>query len=276
MTTRWEVERALDDSGLPAAARLVERVLLSRTDDGGTTIPAKFMPSLADLAHDTGYGRRTVMRALDVLESGGWLSRRRDLEAARKEGKPTSYRPKLPPSARAALEARATVTLDPRATVTLGLGPEGHQARGEGRGRARATVAHKARTPEHQTTPPTPPRDPRTLLDGLGVDGGLAEFILAWLKDNTDDPFAYLLAVVGNDRAAGFVEQRRRELADLDDGDDRPPPKPPWCGECDEETRLVGMYSDDHPARCIRCHPLSVARPDPEPSDRPDDGEYPF
>ena len=103
MTTRWDIERALRDSGLPAAARLVEHELLSRTDDGGTTIPARFMPSLTDLAHDTGLSRRTVIRGLDVLESGGWLSRHRDLEAARKQGQPTRYRPKLPPSARAAL-----------------------------------------------------------------------------------------------------------------------------------------------------------------------------
>jgi hypothetical protein len=193
MTTRWDVERALADSGLPAAARLVEHVLLTRTDDGGTTIPARFTPSLADLAHATGYSRSTVM-------SRGWLSRRRDLEAARKEGKPTRYRPKLPPSA----------------TETLGLVPDGHQAGVRASVRASATVAHKARTPEHQTTPPTPPRDLRTLLDGLGIDGELAEFTLAWLKDHTDDPFAYLLAVIGNGRAAGFVEQRRRELAARD------------------------------------------------------------
>jgi hypothetical protein len=29
-------------------------------------------------------------------------------------------------------------------------------------------------------------------------------------------------------------------------------PKPPWCGECDQVTRLVG----DPPARCTKCHPL--------------------
>lgn len=30
--------------------------------------------------------------------------------------------------------------------------------------------------------------------------------------------------------------------------------KPPWCGECDEATRLVG---DDSPRRCPACHPLA-------------------
>lgn len=31
--------------------------------------------------------------------------------------------------------------------------------------------------------------------------------------------------------------------------------KPPWCGSCDERTRLV---DDEGPRRCPSCHPLSV------------------
>jgi hypothetical protein len=31
---------------------------------------------------------------------------------------------------------------------------------------------------------------------------------------------------------------------------------PPWCGECDERTRLLG---DDSPRRCPACHPLAEA-----------------
>jgi hypothetical protein len=34
--------------------------------------------------------------------------------------------------------------------------------------------------------------------------------------------------------------------------------KPPWCGECDERTRLLG---DDPPRRCPACHPLAQAVP---------------
>jgi len=30
-------------------------------------------------------------------------------------------------------------------------------------------------------------------------------------------------------------------------------PRPPWCGECDELTRLV---NPDEPSRCMTCHPL--------------------
>lgn len=268
MTTRWDIEHALRDSGLPAAARLVLHELLSRTDDGGTAIPARFMPSLTDLAHDTGYGRRTVMRALDALESGGWLSRRRDLEAARKDGKPTSYRPKLPPSARAALEARATVTLDPRATVTLGLGPEGHQARGEGRGGARATVAHKARTPEHQTSlsAPASDRDPRALLAKLGATEREIDCIMSKFEGDPAVrwPAVYALVSVGNNGPA-LIEQARRELARLDADDNLwspPPDRSPWCGECDERTRWRET-DDGQPYKCPKCHPDTQAAREP-------------
>lgn len=31
--------------------------------------------------------------------------------------------------------------------------------------------------------------------------------------------------------------------------------RPPWCGECDEATRLLG---DDSPRRCPACHPMTL------------------
>jgi hypothetical protein len=37
--------------------------------------------------------------------------------------------------------------------------------------------------------------------------------------------------------------------------------KPPWCGTCDEDTRLTG----DPPARCANCHPLVVLNPQENP-----------
>jgi hypothetical protein len=115
-------------------------------------------------------------------------------------------------------------------------------------------------------------RDPRTLLDGLGADERLTEHTLGWMEDQgIGDPFGYLLAIIGKhpdaeDGIRQFLDRRRRELTDADDDDDpRPPPKPPWCGECDERTRQVGL--PDSPARCIRCHPLSVQPPaEPAPT----------
>jgi hypothetical protein len=33
--------------------------------------------------------------------------------------------------------------------------------------------------------------------------------------------------------------------------------RPPWCGACDERTRMLGRYDGDAPSRCLRCHPLA-------------------
>jgi hypothetical protein len=37
------------------------------------------------------------------------------------------------------------------------------------------------------------------------------------------------------------------------------PPKPDWCGECDQRTRLIeGMrHGQTVMWRCVRCHPLA-------------------
>ena len=34
--------------------------------------------------------------------------------------------------------------------------------------------------------------------------------------------------------------------------------RPPWCGACDERTRMLGRYDGETPSRCPRCHPLMV------------------
>jgi hypothetical protein len=37
-----------------------------------------------------------------------------------------------------------------------------------------------------------------------------------------------------------------------------PPERPPWCGECDEHTRLRENAAGD-PVRCPACHPKAIA-----------------
>jgi len=37
------------------------------------------------------------------------------------------------------------------------------------------------------------------------------------------------------------------------------PPRPPWCGECDKDTRMTGYYGAA-PARCPRCGPQGATR----------------
>ena len=38
----------------------------------------------------------------------------------------------------------------------------------------------------------------------------------------------------------------------------RRPPKPPWCGECDQATRMLG-FDGDAPRPCPRCKPSAAA-----------------
>ena len=100
----------------------------------------------------------------------------------------------------------------------------------------------------------------------------MTDFITIWLDDHADDPFGYLLRIIGKhpdaeDGIRQFLDRMRRDLDAQDPGGNpRPqrPPKPDWCGECDPDTRLTG--DPDHPARCLRCHPLSASPPAAEPA----------
>jgi hypothetical protein len=113
-------------------------------------------------------------------------------------------------------------------------------------------------------------RDPRLVLLGLDetVTDAEAETIAAALEADPDvrDPFAYLLAIsaAGPQQIGEFLDRMRRQLA-ADEPSAERPAKPPWCGECDEETRLAEL-PDGGMTRCIRCHPLAQTRPAaPEP-----------
>jgi len=46
--------------------------------------------------------------------------------------------------------------------------------------------------------------------------------------------------------------------------------RPPWCGQCDERTRMLG-FDGDAPARCPRCNPGGAGRPGRGPDHHPDD-----
>lgn len=108
-------------------------------------------------------------------------------------------------------------------------------------------------------------RDPRLVLLGLDetVTDAEAEAIAAALEADPDvrDPFAYLLAIsaAGADQIGEFLGRMRRQLA-ADEPSAARPAKPPWCGECDEHTRLAEL-PDGQMTRCIRCHPLAQTRP---------------
>jgi hypothetical protein len=101
---RFDFERALRASSLPAVARHVALTLATWTTADAGTIPRQFSPSLSTLAVATGLAKTTVAKHLAVLEVQGWLIRKRPpVEAQRKKHAQTTYQLRRPASAGDAL-----------------------------------------------------------------------------------------------------------------------------------------------------------------------------
>lgn len=79
MTTRYDIERAVEKSRLHPVARHIILVLCTRMQVGSTTILQQHSPSLTRLARGTGWSRRTIQRYLNYLEEAKWIERHRPL-----------------------------------------------------------------------------------------------------------------------------------------------------------------------------------------------------
>lgn len=124
MPSRFEVERAIRRSMLPAPARHVVLTLATYADASTGMVPPDYSPSLSTLAEATGLDRATVRRHLNRLEKAGWVSRfRPPAERARKEHARTAYALTIPPG----LGAESP---QPGGSVPLGLGAQDTGARG--------------------------------------------------------------------------------------------------------------------------------------------------
>lgn len=77
MTTRYDIERAVEASGLAPVGRHILLVLCTRMQQGSTEILQHHSPSLSRLARGTGWSRRTIMRYLAELEEAKWIERHR-------------------------------------------------------------------------------------------------------------------------------------------------------------------------------------------------------
>jgi len=117
---RWDVERAIRSSGLPANARYLALMLLTFADADTGIIPGRFSPSLTFLATATGLSRRSVATHLTALETAGWITRLRSGRAAQ-EKIPTRYRVHIPASAVTALVQDVH---QPRPGASAGDAPE--------------------------------------------------------------------------------------------------------------------------------------------------------
>jgi DNA-binding Lrp family transcriptional regulator len=97
VATKWEVNRAVRCSDLPAPSRLILLTLSDVAMHGTAEIPEQFTPSLRILAQETGLGEATVKRHLSDMEAAGWIVRNRPTqEAARLTGARTTYRLDVP------------------------------------------------------------------------------------------------------------------------------------------------------------------------------------
>lgn len=74
---RFEIERAVQRSGLPAPAIAVMMALCTRINRRSGVIEPQHSPSLSGLARMTGFHVATICRHLRRLETDGWLTRDR-------------------------------------------------------------------------------------------------------------------------------------------------------------------------------------------------------
>lgn len=124
MTTRWEVERAVLTSDLAPQVRLVALALLAMSEASNAVVPAEFTPSLTRIQSMTGQSGATVKRALNELEKGGWVVRRRpDPAKARADKERTRYALKVPKTRPTESLARPTESLELGSHRATGLGP---------------------------------------------------------------------------------------------------------------------------------------------------------
>jgi hypothetical protein len=122
-TNRWDHERAVTASNLPAPSRLLLLVLAIRADATTGIIPAEFSPSHAALAADTGLSKRTVVDHLAAVEKAGWLRvKRAPVAQQRADHTPNQYRLALPKTAEKLVQelhpepAKASATAAPPPT----------------------------------------------------------------------------------------------------------------------------------------------------------------
>lgn len=73
LPTKWEVNRAVRGSDLPAPSRLIMLTLSDIAEAGTAEVPGRRTPSLDVLAKETGLGRSTVAEHLAGLRKDGWL-----------------------------------------------------------------------------------------------------------------------------------------------------------------------------------------------------------
>ena len=212
------------------------------------------------LARSAGLSVRTAVKARDELTKAGFIEWRRGTGREH----PSVYRLRFDLSNPG--KNAATVNPGKPGSATLANAPRNPVSRNAASsGNASGALEPIALEPSALSRAA---RDLGAALAGLGADDDEIDEVFAAIKRKPgirSSLAAYMRGVVNGDGGARLLDEVRRDHAADDPDDPRPPPKPPWCRECDERTRLIGL-PDGRMARCIRCHPFSVHPPGKEPA----------
>lgn len=223
-TSRWDFERAVLASDLPAPRRLILLALATRADAETCRIPDEYSPSHTRIADDTGLSRRTIVDHLAALEKDGWVRITRPSPAQqRAEHKPNQYRLRIPKNARHTPETgvQELHTDTPGASATAAHGASAGAAPHQ---ETRVQELHTARVQElhtYQTTnqtkeqsaaaqPPAPAHTPERAPARTRERPTAAE-----LSATASRPDAYrLVAAWADTQPPGrILDPDRRELA---------------------------------------------------------------
>lgn len=222
-------------------------------------------PSIATIARKANISERTVQRVLDRLERNGHLKVHRGQGGAHRST--NSYTVVIHNGCQPDARQPATGDAGDTPGVTQLRHPTGD-------------TAVSPNPPGNHQDPPPPAREANTSradpVQATGGGGDHSDFFTAlgpaWPVStaqrrrlgpriaaalNSGWTLATLAAHVGTnpDGVRNPYAVLSNRLADLHDPTTRSHPKPPWCGQCDETTRLIEVPANDTVTRCSRCHP---------------------
>jgi hypothetical protein len=245
------------DQQLPPAQKATLVALASRADERYSCFP-----SVACIARDTGYTDRTVRTALRALECVGMVITER---RKRPDGSFTSSRYVLPvPPHSWSVDKPVNSGANP-----MEITPGGTEAASGGIGNS--FPSHRKQLPLNELTNELTNEPPPS--GGVAADALRAGLNPAWFRGATPRQLQNVLALIVATEARGWTAGQIAQaigddvggarnpaavcaarLRGMGDPPARPPERPPWCGACDERTRMIET-DDDRVTRCPTCHP---------------------
>ena len=231
------------------------------------------------IEQETGISPRTTAKARDEMVAAEWL----DFDRGDGRGHVSRYRTRLPSVPKKG--RKNATTFKGRQSATTFTAAKGRKrapvkvANDPDKGRTRnpATSANANRALKELALKPSAlsraARDLGAALAALGATDDEIDFTIDGIKNSprVQDPAAYMDGVVAKPGGvARLLDRTRRVLAEQDPADDTPtrPPRKPWCGNCDPDTRMIELPPDGRPMRCPDCG-YAGAAPEPEPEPCP-------